>query len=77
MDADAMASRLSLYGFVCKVQDMDMRSRGMCKMTFTNFTTCTIYLLGSEYLEIIRNCRLKYTDHFDDLYFKGKINTTV
>ena len=38
-DADAMASWLPPYGFVCKVHNMDLKIGGTYKMTFTNFTT--------------------------------------
>jgi uncharacterized protein YndB with AHSA1/START domain len=40
-DADAMASWLPPYGFVCKVHSMDFKIGGKYKMSFTNFTHST------------------------------------
>ena len=68
-DADAMASWLPPYGFVCKVHNMDLKIGGKYKMSFINFTTGNRQSFGGEYLEIIPNERLKYTDQFDDPNF--------
>lgn len=76
-DADAMASWLPPYGFVCKVHSMDIRVGGKYSMTFTNFTTGNGHSFGGEYLEIIPNERLKYTDQFDDPNMPGQIITTI
>ncbi|WP_026705264.1 SRPBCC family protein [Flavobacterium soli] len=76
-DADAMASWFPPYGFVCKVHSSDFRVGGKYKMSFTNFTTGNSHSFGGEYLEIIPNERLKYSDQFDDPNFPGTIITTV
>lgn len=76
-DADAMASWLPPYGFVCKVHSMDLKVGGTYKMSFTNFTTGSSHSFGGEYLEIIPNKRLKYTDQFDDPNLPGQIITTI
>jgi len=76
-DADAMASWLPPYGFVCKVQSMDLKIGGKYKMTFTNFTTGNGHSFGGEYLEIIPNELLKYTDQFDDPNLPGIMVTTI
>ena len=76
-DADAMASWFPPYGFVCKVHSSDFRVGGKYKMSFTNFTTGNSHSFGGEYLEIIPNERLKYSDQFDDPNFPGQIMTTV
>ncbi len=76
-DADAMASWLPPYGFVCKVHSMDLKVGGTYKMSFTNFTTGSSHSFGGEYLEIIPNERLKYTDQFDDPNLPGQIITTI
>ena len=39
VSADAMASWLPPYGFVCKVLSLDAKVGGGYKMSFTNFTT--------------------------------------
>lgn len=76
-DADAMASWLPPYGFVCKVHNMDLKIGGTYKMTFTNFTTGNKHSFGGEYLEIIPNELLKYTDKFDDPNLLGQMITTI
>lgn len=76
-DADAMASWLPPYGFVCKVHSMDFRIGGKYKMSFTNFTTGNSHSFGGEYLEIIPNERLKYSDEFDDPNLPGQMITTI
>ncbi len=76
-DADAMASWLPPYGFVCKVHSMDARVGGKYKMSFTNFGTGSTHSFGGEYLEIVPNELLKYTDVFDDPNLPGQMITTI
>lgn len=76
-DPDAMASWLPPYGFVCKVISMDMRTGGRYKRSFTNFTTGNSHSFGGEYLEIVPNELLKYTDQFDDPNLPGQIITKI
>lgn len=76
-DADAMASWLPPYGFICKVHSMDVEVGGKYKMSFTNFTTGSSHSFGGEYLEIVPNELLKYTDVFDDPNLPGQIITTI
>ena len=76
-DADAMASWLPPNGFVCKVHSMDVKIGGKYKMTFSNFTTGNGHSFGGEYLEIIPNELLKYTDLFDDPNLPGQMITTI
>lgn len=76
-DADAMAAWLPPYGFTCKVHAMDFKVGGSYKMSFTNFTTGNSHAFGGEYIEIIPNERLKYTDRFDDPNLPGIMITTI
>ncbi|MEI2694328.1 MAG: SRPBCC family protein [Saprospiraceae bacterium] len=76
-DADAMASWLPPYGFVCKVHSMDFRVGGNYKMSFINFTTGNGHSFGGEYLEIKPNELLKYSDQFDDSNLPGQMITTI
>jgi uncharacterized protein YndB with AHSA1/START domain len=76
-DADAMASWLPPYGFVCKVHSMDFKIGGTYKMSFTNFTTGNGHSFGGQYLEILPNVLLKYTDQFDDPNLPGQMITTI
>lgn len=76
-NADAMASWLPPYGFVCKVHSMELRVGGNYKMSFTNFTTGNSQSFGGTYLEIVPHELLKYTDQFDDPNLPGQMITTI
>lgn len=76
-DADAMASWLPPYGFVCKVHHLDFKTGGTYKMSFTNFTSGNAHSFGGEYLEIVPDQFLKYSDKFDDPNLPGEMITTV
>jgi len=77
IDPDAMAKWLPPNGFTGKVHEMDARVGGRYKMTFTNLTTGNGHSFGGEFLELVPNERLKYTDRFDDPNMPGEMTTTV
>jgi len=76
-DPDAMASWLPPYGFFCKVHHLDVKVGGTYKMSFTNFTTGNAHSFGGEYLEIVPNQLIRYSDRFDDPNLPGEMITTV
>ena len=73
----ALASWLPPNGFTCKVLHQDFRVGGNYKMAFTNFTTGNSHSFGGEYLEILPNERIQYTDQFDDPTLPGQMTTTI
>lgn len=75
--AQALASWLPPYGFTCQVHNMDVQIGGKYKMSFMNFTTGNSHSFGGEYLEIIPNELLKYSDQFDDPNLPGLMITTI
>lgn len=77
LDADAMAKWIPPYGFTCKIQHMDARVGGTFKMSFENFSTGHGHSFGGEYLELVPNERIRYTDKFDDPNLPGEIQVTV
>ena len=77
IEADALASWLPPYGFVCTVHSINTTEGGNYKMSFTNFSTGHKHSFGGEYLEIKPNEFLKYTDKFDDPNLPGEMITTV
>ena len=77
LDADAMAKWLPPNGFTGKVHRMDARVGGGFHMSFTNFTTGQAHSFGGEYLELVPNERLRYTDRFDDPGLPGEMQATV
>jgi uncharacterized protein YndB with AHSA1/START domain len=76
-DANAMASWLPPYGFLCVVHNMDAKIGGNFRMTFINFTTGNGHSFGGEYLDLKPNEFIKYTDKFDDPNLPGEMTTSV
>ena len=77
LDADGLAKWLPPNGFTCKVHHLDARVGGTFRMSFTNFTTGGGHSFGGEYLELVPNEKLRYTDKFDDPNLPGAMEVTV
>ncbi|HVQ14107.1 MAG TPA: SRPBCC family protein [Vicinamibacterales bacterium] len=77
LDADAMVKWLPPNGFTGKVHHMDPRVGGTYKMSFTNFTSGKSHSFGGEYLELVPNQRIRWTDRFDDPNMPGEMKVTV
>jgi uncharacterized protein YndB with AHSA1/START domain len=46
-------------------------------MSFRNFTTGNGHSFGGEYVELVANQRLRYTDKFDDPGLAGTMEVTI
>ncbi len=77
LEPDAMARWLPPNGFTGKVHQQDAKVGGRYKMSFTNFSTGHSHSFGGEYLELVPQQRLRYTDRFDDPNLPGEIQVTV
>ena len=77
IEADAVAKWLPPNGFVCTVHQLDAKVGGIHRMSFRNFTTGHSHSFGGEYLELVPNERLRYTDQFDDPSLSGEMQVTV
>ena len=77
IEADALAKWLPPNGFACTVFHLEAKVGGTFKMSFRNFTTGKSHSFGGEYVELVRNERLRYTDKFDDPNLAGDIQVTV
>jgi uncharacterized protein YndB with AHSA1/START domain len=77
LEPDAIASWLPPYGYLCKVHELNPVAGGRHRMSFRNFTTGHVHSFGGEYVELIPNERLVYTDTFDAPDFAGEIKVTV
>jgi uncharacterized protein YndB with AHSA1/START domain len=77
LEADALAKWLPPNGFACTVHHLEPKVGGTFKMSFRNFTTGNGHSFGGEYLELVPNERLRYTDKFDDPNLAGDIVVTV
>ena len=77
LEADALAKWLPPNGFACTVHHLEPKVGGTFKMSFRNFTTGKSHSFGGEYVELVPNERLRYTDKFDDPSLPGDIQVTV
>lgn len=77
LEPAALCKWLPPYGFTCQVQQMDARVGGAFRMAFTQFSTGNSHAFGGEYLELVPNERLRYTDRFDDSGLPGVMEVTV
>ena len=77
IEADALAKWLPPNGFACIVHHLEPRVGGTFKMSFRNFTTGNSHSFGGEYVELVPNERLRYTDKFDDPNLPGTIQVAV
>jgi len=77
IDPDAMAKWLPPNGFTGKVHEMDARVGGRYRMSFTNFSTGKSHAFGGEFLELVENERLRYSDKFEDANLPGDMETTI
>ena len=77
LNADAMAKWLPPYGFTCHVEHLEPKVGGTFRMSFENFTTGKSHAFGGEYLELVPNERIRYTDVFDDPNLPGTMHVTV
>lgn len=76
-EADAIASWLPPYGFLCTVHELDPKVGGKHRMSFRNFTTGQSHSFGGTYLELTPGPRLVYSDIFDDPNLPGEMRVTV
>ena len=77
LEAGAMAKWIPPYGFTCTVHHMDARAGGTFRMSFHNFSTGNGHSFGGEYLELVPNERIRYTDKFDDPNLPGVMEVVV
>ena len=77
LDAGAMAKWISPNGFTCTVHHMDARVGGTFRMSFKNFNSGNGHAFGGEYLELVPDALLRYTDKFEDPNLPGVIQVTV
>jgi uncharacterized protein YndB with AHSA1/START domain len=77
LQPEALAKWIPPFGFTCTVHHLDAKVGGSFRMSFTNFSTGGGHSFGGEYLELIPNELLRYTDKFDDPNLPGVLQVTV
>ncbi len=77
LNAEAMAKWIPPYGYTCTVHHFEPLVGGSFKMTFTNFAKQQSQSFGGEYIELVPNQLIRYTDQFDDPNLAGVLDVTV
>ena len=77
LDASAVAKWLPPYGFTCNVHHLDARVGGSFRMSFHNFSQGGGNSFGGDYLELVPNERIQYTNRFDDPNLPGVMEVKV
>lgn len=77
LEPDAICKWIPPYGFTCQVQHMQVEVGGTFRMTFRNFSTGHAMSFGGEYLELVPNALIRYTDQFDDPNLPGVMQVSV
>ena len=79
LEPDALAKWLPPDGFACTVHHLEPKIGGTYRASFRNFTTGDSAALGGEYIELVPNERLRFTDEykFEDPQMTGDIQVTV
>ena len=77
LEPAAMSKGQPPYGFTCEVHHMDARVGGTFRMTFNNFSSGHGHSFGGEYLELVPNELLRYTDRFECPNLPGTLHVTV
>ena len=77
LTAEALAKWIPPNGFTATVHHMEPRVGGTFRMSFTNFTTAQSHSFGGDYLELVPNELIRYTDKFDDPNLPGIMQVTV
>lgn len=77
LEGHALAKWLPPYGFSCTVHHLDAQVGGRFRMSFHNFSSGSSHSFGGEYLELVANERIRYTDVFEDPNLPGVLEVTV
>ncbi len=77
LEPNALSKWLPPYGFICEVHQLDARVGGTFRMSFRNFSSGHAHAFGGEYLELVADELIRYTDRFDDPNLPGEMQVSV
>lgn len=77
LNPDAMVKWLPPDGFTAKFHHLEAKVGGTFRASFTNFTTQASHSFGGEYVELLPNKLIRYTDKFEDPNLPGTMSVTV
>ena len=73
----ALSKWLPPHGYTCHVHQLDAQAGGRFRITFCNFSTNHEVSFGGEYLELVPNERIRYTNQFEDPSLPGALTVSV
>jgi uncharacterized protein YndB with AHSA1/START domain len=76
-EAAALAKWLPPGGFTAEIRHLDARVGGSFRMSFRHFGSGHEHAFGGEYLELLPDALLRYTDRFEDSNLPGTLEVTV
>jgi uncharacterized protein YndB with AHSA1/START domain len=77
LEADAVTKRLPPNGLAFTAHHSEPKAGGTFNVSFRAFITGSWDSFGDEYVELVPNEALRYTDDFDDPNLPGNIQVTV
>lgn len=77
LDPKGLEKWIPPAGYTCTVHSLEPKVGGTFRMSFTEFDSGNSNAFGGEYLEIVPNEKLRYTDKFDDPNLAGHIEVTI
>ncbi len=77
LDPKGLEKWIPPAGYTCTVHSLEPKVGGTFRMSFTEFDSGNSNAFGGEYLEIVPNEKLRYTDRFDDPNLAGQIEVTI
>ena len=77
LDGAALSKWLPPNGFTCTVHHINAIVGGTFQMSFTNFSSGNVHSFGGEYLELVPNELIRYTDKFDDPHISSEMHVQI
>ena len=77
LEPGAMGKWLPPHGFTCEVHHLDARVGGGFRMSFRHFGSGHVHTFGGEYLALLPDEHIRYTDRFDDPSLPGAMQVDV
>ncbi|MHC6526522.1 SRPBCC family protein [Vibrio proteolyticus] len=65
------------FGFIGKIDDMDVRVGGGYRMSFMNFSTGLLHAFTVRFIELKLNERICHTDRFEDESLSGEMRVSI
>ncbi|KAF0813444.1 hypothetical protein IGB42_01795 [Andreprevotia sp. IGB-42] len=77
LTAEALAKWMAPHGFTATVHHLEAKVGSGYKISFTNFTTGQSHAFGGQYVELVPNELIRYTDQFEDPNLPGTIQVAI